>query len=57
MKKYIYFIVPVVLVVLILNGCQSIENNMKETSLELTELNYDDIQDKLVIQMKIKTLS
>ena len=48
MKKYIYFIVPVVLVVLILNGCQSIENNMKETSLELTELNYDDIQDKLI---------
>ena len=48
MKKYIYFILPVVLVVLILNGCQSIENNMKETSLELTELNYDDIQDKLI---------
>ncbi len=48
MRKYIYFIVPMVLVVLILNGCQSIENNMKESSLELTELNYDDIQDKLI---------
>ena len=48
MKKYIYFIVPVVLVVLILNGCQSIENNIKESSLELTELNYDDIQDNLI---------
>ena len=48
MRKYIYFIVPMVLVVLILNGCQSIENNMKESSLELTELNYDDIKDKLI---------
>lgn len=48
MRKYIYFILPMILVVLILNGCQSIENNIKESSLELTELNYDDIQDKLI---------
>ena len=43
MKKYIYFILPIVLVVLILNGCQVIECNTKENSLELTELNYNDI--------------
>ena len=48
MKKYIYFIVPIVLVVLILNGCQIFGNNTKESSLELTELNYDDIKDKLI---------
>ena len=48
MKKYIYFVVPMVLVVLILNGCQVIECNTKENSLELTELNYDDIKDKLI---------
>ena len=48
MRKYIYFILPMILVVLILNGCQSIENNIKESSLELTELNYDDIQDNLI---------
>ena len=44
MKKYIYFILPIVLVVLILNGCQVIECNTKENSLELTELNYNDIK-------------
>lgn len=48
MKKYIYFILPIVLVVLILNGCQVIECNTKENSLELTELNYNDIKDKLI---------
>lgn len=48
MKKYIYFIVPIVLVVLILNVCQIFGNNTKESSLELTELNYDDIKDKLI---------
>ena len=48
MKKYIYFILPIVLVVLILNGCQVIECNTKENSLELTELNYKDIKDKLI---------
>ena len=48
MKKYIYFVVPMVLVVLILNGCQVIECNTKENSLELTELNYKDIKDKLI---------
>ena len=47
MKKYIYFIIPMVLIVLFLNGCQSIENITKESSLELTELNYNDIKDKL----------
>ena len=48
MKKYIYFILPIVLVVLILNGCQVTECNTKENSLELTELNYNDIKDKLI---------
>ena len=48
MKKYIYFILPIVLVVLILNGCQVIECNTEENSLELTELNYNDIKDKLI---------
>ncbi len=48
MKKYIYFILPRVLVVLSLNGCQVIECNTKENSLELTELNYNDIKDKLI---------
>lgn len=48
MRKYIYFIIPMVLTVLIFNGCQSIEINTKESSLELTELNYDDIKDKLI---------
>lgn len=48
MKKYIYFIIPMVLIVLFLNGCQSIENITKESSLELTELNYNDIKDKLI---------
>lgn len=48
MRKYIYFILPMVLTVLILNGCQSIKNNTKESSLELTELNYDEIKDKLI---------
>ena len=48
MKKYIYFILHIVLVVLILNGCQVIECNTKENSLELTELNYNDIKDKLI---------
>jgi stage II sporulation protein R len=37
-----------VLTVLIFNGCQSIAINTKESSLELTELNYDDIKDKLI---------
>lgn len=48
MKKYIYFVIPMVLAVLILNGCQAIENNTKESRFELTELNYDDIKDKLI---------
>lgn len=48
MKKYIYFVVPMVLVVLILNGCQIIKSDVEENSLELTELNYDDIKDKLI---------
>ena len=48
MKKYIYFVIPMVLVVLILNGCRIIKNDVKENSLELIELNYDDIKDKLI---------
>ena len=48
MKKYICFIIPIVLMVLFFYGCQSIENINKESSLELTELNYDDIKDKLI---------
>lgn len=48
MRKYIYFILSIVLTVLILNGCESIENNTRESSLELTELNYNDIKDKLI---------
>ena len=48
MRKYIYFIIPMVLTVVIFNGCQSIAINTKESSLELTELNYDDIKDKLI---------
>ena len=48
MKKYIYFVVHMVLVVLILNGCQIIKSDVEENSLELTELNYDDIKDKLI---------
>lgn len=48
MRKYIYFIIPMVLTVLIFNGCQSIAINTKESSLELKELNYDDIKDKLI---------
>lgn len=48
MKKYIYFILPMVLTVLILNGCKSINNDSKDYSLELTELNYYDIKDKLI---------
>ena len=48
MRKYIYFIIPMVLIVLIFNGCQSISINTKESSLELTELNYEDIKDKLI---------
>ena len=43
MKKYIYFILPMILTVLILNGCKTINNNANDYSLELTELNYDDI--------------
>ena len=48
MKKYIYFILPMVLTVLILNGCKSINSNANDYSLELTELNYSDIKDKLI---------
>ena len=48
MKKYIYFILPMILTVLILNGCKTINNNANDYSLELTELNYDDIKDKLI---------
>ena len=48
MRKYIYFILSIALTVLILNGCEGIENNTKESSLELTELNYNDIKDKLI---------
>ena len=48
MRKYIYFILSIALTVLILNGCEGIENNTNGSSLELTELNYDDIKDKLI---------
>ena len=45
MKKYIYFILPLVLIVLILNGC---EVNNRNNDLELRELSYNDIKDKLI---------
>lgn len=48
MKKYIYFILTMVLTILILNGCKSIDNNANDYSLELKELNYYDIKDKLI---------
>lgn len=48
MRKYIYFLLHIILTVLILNGCQAIENNTNESILELTELNYNEIRDKLI---------
>lgn len=48
MRKYIYFLLNIILTVLILNGCQAIENNTNESILELTELNYNEIRDKLI---------
>lgn len=45
MRKYFYFILPLVLIVLVFNGCT--ENNINN-DLELKELNYDDIKDKLI---------
>lgn len=43
MKRYIYFILSLFLGVLVLGGHQVSEN-----SLELTELNYNEIKDKLI---------
>ena len=48
MRKYIYFLLHIILTVLILNVCQAIENNTNESILELTELNYNEIRDKLI---------
>lgn len=48
MKKYIYFIVSLFLIIFVLNGCQVSENNFNENSLELTTLNYNEIKDKLI---------
>ena len=48
MKKYIYFIIPMVVLALVLSGCETTGNNTNGSSLELTELNYDDIKDKLI---------
>lgn len=48
MKKYIYFILPLFLIIFVLNGCQVSENNFNENSLELTTLNYNEIKDKLI---------
>lgn len=43
MRKYIYFIITMILLSFLFNGCQLIDN-----SLELTELNYTEIKDKLI---------
>lgn len=48
MKKYIYFILSLFLIIIVLNGCQVSENNFNENSLELTTLNYNEIKDKLI---------
>ncbi len=48
MKKYIYFILPLFLIIFVLSGCQVSENNFNENSLELTTLNYNEIKDKLI---------
>ncbi len=48
MKKYIYFILSLFLIIFVLNGCQVSENNFNENSLELTTLNYNEIKDKLI---------
>lgn len=45
MRKYFYFILPLVLIVLVFNGC---EVNSTNNNLELKELNYNDIKDKLI---------
>lgn len=48
MRKYIYFIIPMILIVLMLDGCQVNQVSNVNNNLELTELNYDDIKDKLI---------
>ncbi len=48
MKKYIYFILSLFLIIFVLNGCKVSENNFNENSLELTTLNYNEIKDKLI---------
>ena len=47
MKRYMYFIMILVLVIFTLNGCAQV-NNINNKDLELNELNYDDIKDKLI---------
>lgn len=47
MKRYMYFIMILVLVIFTLNGCAEV-NNINNKDLELNELNYDDIKDKLI---------
>lgn len=47
MRKYSYFIVCIFLVVL-LSGCSTKQVNIEKGSLELEELNYNDIKDKLI---------
>ena len=47
MRKYSYFIVCIFFVVL-LNGCSTKQVNIEKGSLELKELNYNDIKDKLI---------
>ena len=47
MKRYMYFIIVLILVIFTLNGCAQV-NNINNNSLELNELNYDDIKDKLI---------
>ena len=47
MRKYSYFIVCIFFVVL-LNGCSTKQVNIEKGSLELEELNYNDIKDKLI---------
>ena len=41
MKRYMYFIIVLILVIFTLNGCAQV-NNINNNSLELNELNYDD---------------
>lgn len=47
MKRYMYFIIVLILVIFTLNVCAQV-NNINNNSLELNELNYDDIKDKLI---------